>query len=458
MPFSSLLFLLGFLPVSLALDQWVRRYLPGGRVPFLVVLSFVFYAWWDVRLAPLLACSIAMNWLAAELFVRTGQRRVIPIAITLDLLLLGAFKYLDFFTGSLAVFLDVPAPHYELALPVGISFFTFQHVMYLMDLRDGRTGRVGLLRYALYVAFFPRVIAGPLVRPSEFMPNLERWTYTTDEAERLARGFLLLIAGLAKKVFLADPLGALVNPVYAAAETGASPNVAEAWQAALGYTFQLYFDFSGYTDMALGIALLFGNRLPQNFNAPYRADSIQDFWRRWHITLSLFLRDYLYIRMGGSRHGLTRQLLALFATMALGGLWHGAGWTFVAWGSAHGVALGAHVLWRKAGLAMPAMLGMVCTFTFVALAWVLFRAPNFGTALAVYKGLFGFAPQGTTSSVFWPMIAVAAILALVGPTSWDAVRRAPPARWVGVAASLLLVAVLLKVGDDANFAFLYAQF
>jgi alginate O-acetyltransferase complex protein AlgI len=458
MPFSSLLFLLGFLPVSLALDQLVRRYLPSRRVPFLVALSFTFYAWWDVRLAPLLACSIAMNWLAAELFVRTGQRRVIPIAITLDLLLLGAFKYLDFVFGSLAVVLDVSAPRYELALPIGISFFTFQHVMYLMDLRDGRAGRVGLLRYALYVAFFPRVIAGPLVRPSEFMPDVEHWTCAIDEAERLARGFLLLIAGLAKKVFIADPLGALVNPVYAAADAGASPTVAEAWQAALGYTFQLYLDFSGYTDMALGIALLFGIVLPQNFNAPYRADSIQDFWRRWHITLSLFLRDYLYIRMGGSRHGLARQLLALFATMALGGLWHGAGWTFVAWGSAHGLALCAHLLWRKAGLAMPAVLGMVCTFSFVALAWVLFRAPNFATALAIYKGLFGVAPQGATSPSFWPLIAVAAVLALVGPTSWDAVQRVPPARWVGVAASLLLVAVLLKVGDDANFAFLYAQF
>src|SRR3954471_17536734 len=310
MPFSSLLFLLGFLPVSLALDQLVRRYLPSRRVPFLVALSFTFYAWWDVRLAPLLACSIAMNWLAAELFVRTGQRRVIPIAITLDLLLLGAFKYLDFVFGSLAVVLDVSAPRYELALPIGISFFTFQHVMYLMDLRDGRAGRVGLLRYALYVAFFPRVIAGPLVRPSEFMPDVEHWTCTIDEAERLARGFLLLIAGLAKKVFLADPLGALVNPVYAAAATGASPTLAEAWQAALGYTFQLYFDFSGYTDMAVGIALLFGIVLPQNFNAPYRADSIQDFWRRWHITLSRFLRDYLYIPMAGNRYGLPRQLLA----------------------------------------------------------------------------------------------------------------------------------------------------
>jgi alginate O-acetyltransferase complex protein AlgI len=459
MPFNSLLFLLAFLPLALTLDALARSAWPQWRLALLVVLSFAFYGWWDLRLVPLLAISVAINWLAGVVFMRTRSRVVIPLAIGLDLLLLGVFKYLNFFADLLALIPGHAPPHFSIALPLGISFFTFQHIMYLVDLRAGRAEPVSLFEYALYVAFFPRVIAGPLVKPSEFRTQLQQLQRSDPDAEeRMARGLMLLTLGLAKKVMLADPLGAIVNPLYAAVEGGAAPTVAEGWQATLGYTFQLYFDFSGYTDMAVGIALLFGIVLPENFNAPYRAYSIQDFWRRWHITLSRFLRDYLYIPMGGSRHGLPRQLFALLATMTLGGLWHGAGLTFVAWGAAHGLALGADLLWRKSGRSMPTFLGIALTFAFVALAWVLFRAPSFGTALAVYKALFGFAPLGAFSSAFWPVLAVAAVLAVVGPTAREVAQHLPPARWIGVAASLVFVAVLLKIGDDTNTAFIYAQF
>jgi D-alanyl-lipoteichoic acid acyltransferase DltB (MBOAT superfamily) len=251
-----------------------------------------------------------------------------------------------------------------------------------------------------------------------------------------------------------------VDPIYAGIAAGAAPTVLEAWQATLGYTFQLYFDFSGYTDMALGLALLFGIVLPQNFDSPYRAVSIQDFWRRWHITLSLFLRDYLYVPFGGNRHGLPRQVLALFATMTLGGLWHGAGWTFVAWGALHGVALGMHLVWRTAGLSMPDAVGWILTFTFVALAWVLFRAPSFSAATAIYAGLAGFGAPGTgqASLAFWQLLAVAAALATIGPTAWKLSREMPPLRWAAAAVALMLIAVLLKVGDDSNADFIYAQF
>jgi alginate O-acetyltransferase complex protein AlgI len=217
-------------------------------------------------------------------------------------------------------------------------------------------------------------------------------------------------------------------------------------------------DFSGYTDMALGIALLFGIMLPENFNAPYRAYSIQDFWRRWHMTLSRFLRDYLYIPMGGSRHGLPRQILALLATMTLAGLWHGAGLTFIAWGVAHGLALCADLLWRKAGRSMPTLLGIASTFGFVTLAWVLFRAPSFATALAIYKALVGFASVGVFSSTFWFMVPVAAVLSVIGPTARETAQRFPARRWIGVIATVLLVTVLLNIGDDANADFIYAQF
>ncbi|NNM74958.1 MBOAT family O-acyltransferase [Enterovirga aerilata] len=459
MLFNSLVFLLLFLPAAWAGYAAVVRTLPRGRTAYLVLVSFVFYASFDLRFVPVLAASILLNWLLAAVFVRSGRGPLITIGIAANLLLLGIFKYLDFFGGLLALIPGVTPPRYDLALPLGISFFTFQHVMYLSDLRSGRTRHAGLLDYALYVAFFPRVIAGPLVRPADLLPQLAERA-ALPAAETVARGLALLVLGLAKKVFVGDPLGAFVDPIYARVATGAIPTIAEAWQATLGYTFQLYFDFSGYTDMALGLALLFGIVLPQNFDAPYRAVSIQDFWRRWHITLSLFLRDYLYIPFGGNRHGVPRQVLALFATMALGGLWHGAGWTFVAWGALHGIALGTHLIWRKAGRAMPDALGWACTFAFVSLAWVLFRAPDFAAATAIYAGLAGLSAGGLgqPSSDFWQLAAIAAALATLGPTAWSLSRKLPPLRWAAAALGLVLVAVLLKVGDDANADFIYAQF
>jgi D-alanyl-lipoteichoic acid acyltransferase DltB (MBOAT superfamily) len=459
MLFNSLVFLLLFLPAAWLAFAGIARFAPGLRTAYLVLVSFLFYASFDLRFVPLLAASILLNWLVAGAFVGTGGKALVSVAVAANLALLGIFKYLDFFSGLLALLPGLRPPHVELALPLGISFFTFQHIMYLSDLRSGRTRHVGLADYALYIAFFPRVIAGPLVRPAELFPQLAR-QLARPSAETVARGLALLVFGLAKKVFLGDPLGAHVDPIYARIAAGAEPSLAEAWQATLGYTFQLYFDFSGYTDMALGLALLFGIVLPQNFDAPYRANSIQDFWRRWHITLSLFLRDYLYIPFGGNRHGLPRQVLALFATMALGGLWHGAGWTFVAWGALHGAALGLHLVWRKSGYSMPDALGWLLTFAFVALAWVLFRAPSFSAATAVYAGLLGLNPAGPgqAAMAFWPLLALGAALATIGPTAWTLSRSLPPLRWAAALIALVLVAVLLKVGDDSNADFIYAQF
>jgi D-alanyl-lipoteichoic acid acyltransferase DltB (MBOAT superfamily) len=267
---------------------------------------------------------------------------------------------------------------------------------------------------------------------------------------------MLLVVGLAKKVFLGDPLSDYVNPVYQAAAEGKALTVLDAWQATLAFTFQIYFDFSGYTDMALGIALLFGIVLPQNFDVPYRATSLREFWRRWHMTLSRFLRDYLYIALGGNRRGLAVQLAALFTTMALGGLWHGAGLTFVAWGVLHGVGLCAGLVWRRASLPMPLVLGWLMTFVFVVFCWVLFRAQTFDAALRVYEALVGLAPFG--HGFKWRTIALAAAIAMIGPTAWDAVHRLPPSRLVAVGFALLFVLILFKIGDDANYEFIYFQF
>jgi D-alanyl-lipoteichoic acid acyltransferase DltB (MBOAT superfamily) len=459
MLFNSFAFLLVFLPAALALHGLVERFQPRWRLPLLVVLSFAFYGYWDWRFIPLLALSILINWALAMAFITTRRGTLIVTAIALNLIVLGVFKYANFFAG-LVPGLALPGADIfgtNVALPLGISFFTFHHVMYLADLKAGVAPRYDLTRYALYIAFFPQVLAGPLVRWSEIMHQLDERPYQRpDAAERFARGLMLLTVGLAKKVFLGDPLAEYVNPVFEQAAKGATISIIDAWQATLGFTFQIYFDFSGYTDMALGIALMFGIVLPQNFNVPYRAASLQDFWRRWHMTLSRFLRDYLYIPLGGNRHGFAVQLIALFATMALGGLWHGAGLTFVAWGVMHGAGLCAGLIWRRAGWPMPKPVGLVLTFLFVVFAWVLFRAQTFDVALKIYEGLVGLTPLGV--GFRWRTLAVAALVAFIGPTAWDAVHKLPPSRWVAAAFGVLFVLVLFKIGDDANYEFIYFQF
>lgn len=457
MLFNSFVFLLAFLPLALALHWGAERFAPSLRLPVLVALSFAFYGYWDWRFLPLLALSIGLNWLIAEAFQKTRSGALITLAIILNLAVLAVFKYFNFFADLAGMIPGLPAPKFDIALPLGISFFTFHHIMYLTDLRRGQAPRYDLVRYALYIAFFPQVLAGPLVRWREIMHQLDERPYQRpDAAERIARGLMLLTFGLAKKVLIGDPLAEYANPVFAAAAAGKAISLMEAWQGTLAFTFQIYFDFSGYTDMALGLALLFGVVLPQNFEAPYRSLSIQDFWRRWHMTLSRFLRDYLYIPLGGSRSGLPTQIWALFATMALGGLWHGAGLTFVAWGVAHGLALIVALFWRRAGLPMPAVLGWCLTFLFVTLCWVLFRATSFEAALAIYKGLFGLGPIGTGFK--WRALLPAFAFATIGPTAWALVHKLPPARWLAILTGLLFVVILLKIGEDANYEFIYFQF
>ena len=457
MLFNSFIFLFAFLPAALLAHWAVERFRPEWRLAVLLGLSLFFYGYWDWRFVPLLAGSIVLNWLVANAFVRSGLSILIPLAIAANLLVLAIFKYFNFFADLAAYIPGLPTRHFEIALPLGISFFTFHHIMYLTDLKKGTAPLYDPVRYGLYIAFFPQVLAGPLVRWSEIMHQFGERPYRRPDAdERFARGLMLLVCGLAKKTLLGDPLSEFVNPIFQAAAEGKTIALGEAWQAMLGFTFQIYFDFSGYTDMALGLALLFGIVLPQNFDVPYRSISLQDFWRRWHMTLSRFLRDYLYIAMGGNRKGLAIQLGALVTTMTLGGLWHGAGLTFVAWGAAHGLVLGAGVLWRRAGLSMPRPAGWALTMMFVMLTWVLFRATSFEAALRVYEGLVGLG--GADPSIKWRTILVAALVAVLGPTAWTFVHRLPPRRKIAIGFAILLVVVLFKIGDDANYEFIYFQF
>src|SRR5271163_3057099 len=306
MLFNSFQFILGFLPPVLA-GYWLLARYSAARLWFLLAASLVFYGYSDWRFVPLLAASIVINWLAAEGFLAIRRRIILHAAIAANLLCLGVFKYLGFFDG---VFVDATGWELSLprlALPLGISFFTFHHIIYLVDLLRGTAPRYRFRDYALYIALFPQILAGPLVRHHEIVPQFASSPARPGWDTRLAQGIGFFVIGLAKKLFLADPLAAHADPVFASAAVGPI-SIGEAWTGALAFPLQIYFDFSAYSDMAIGLALLFGFVLPYNFNVPYRAASLRDFWRRWHMTLSRFLRDYLYIPLGGNRHGLPRQI------------------------------------------------------------------------------------------------------------------------------------------------------
>jgi D-alanyl-lipoteichoic acid acyltransferase DltB (MBOAT superfamily) len=348
---------------------------------------------------------------------------------------------------------------WDIVLPLGISFFTFQKISYLVDLRRGDRHVYGLLEFAAFVTFFPQLIAGPLVRHNEIIPQFALPPRRPEMWENLARGAALFLIGLAKKSAIADTVALVCDPVYARVAAGAHPSMAEAWAAAGTYMLQIYFDFSGYSDMAIGMGMMFGLRLPMNFAGPYRAASIREFWRRWHMTLSRFLRDYVYIPLGGNRAGPGHQAVNVVATMLLGGLWHGAAWTFVAWGGLHGLALAANSAWDRAGLRMPRLIGWLVTTLFVLLGWVLFRSPDFATASRIFAGLAGAGGVGHLHVDNALLVAAAVAIALLLPTSQDfALKWLQPSRWLAIPAAVALVFLLLLVGGRVPNEFIYFQF
>jgi len=307
------------------------------------------------------------------------------MGVVSNIVLLGYFKYSDFFimNTNRAFGLEIPLLH--LALPLAISFYTFQQIAYLVDSYRKETKEYDFLNYAVFVTFFPQLIAGPIVHHAEMMPQFARLKNKVKNYHNIALGLFIFSIGLFKKVVIADTFSVWATKGFDVAQT---LNMIEAWVTSLSYTFQLYFDFSGYADMAIGIALLFNIKIPMNFFSPYKATSIQDFWRRWHMTLSRFLKDYIYIPLGGNRKGEVRTYTNLFATFVLGGIWHGAGWTFVLWGILHGLALVVHRLWKKVGIKIPVILAWFITFNFINITWVFFRATNFESAIKVLKGMF----------------------------------------------------------------------
>ena len=393
MMFHTIPFILEFLPLCAAGFFIAGRfYGVTGALGWLVLCSLFFYAWSDPTQMPLLAASVLGNFTIARILRRTRRSRVwLTLGAGANLAVLGWFKYADF----LLHIADPEAPALHITLPLGISFFTFQQIMFLVDsARDGAktpasaTGP-GLLPYAAFVTFFPHLIAGPIVRPAEIIPQLTDPGLVLPRAARVAEGLLILLLGLGKKLVLADMFGGFADVGFGAAMLGATLSFFEAWYATLSYALQIYFDFSGYSDMAIGLARILNVRFPLNFDSPYQAANIAEFWRRWHITLGGFLRDYVYIPLGGNRRGPRRQMGNLMATMLLCGLWHGAAWNFVLWGGLHGVFLVAHTQYRRWFRPLPNPVARALTLLAVVLAWVPFRAGSLTGSLGMLSGLAG---------------------------------------------------------------------
>ena len=408
MLFNSIEFIFVFLPITIFgffiignKPNLIQKQRP---LLWLVIASLFFYGWWNPWNLPLIIISILFNYYLGYLLSnheKSPLRRklLLTLGIFLNLALIGYFKYANFFVDNLNYVIKTDFNLGTIVLPLAISFFTFQQIAYLVDAYQGATKEYSFLKYILFVSFFPQLIAGPIVHHKDVLSQFDEKSLYRFNSQCLAIGLTVFMAGLFKKVVFADRIAEFANLAFNAASQGIPLTFSEAWTGALAYSLQLYFDFSGYSDMAIGAAYMFGIRLPINFNSPYQSISIIDFWRRWHITLSNFLRDYLYIPLGGNRKGNFRRYLNLLITMLLGGLWHGAGWTFVFWGGLHGVYLIINHQWRafrkwlghdlRQDNNLLQGIGWFVTFLAVIVSWIVFRADSLNTAKSIISAMIG---------------------------------------------------------------------
>jgi len=502
MLFNSYFFIFVFLPLSLLGYHLLRKAnLNAFGILWLTSLSLFFYGWWNPPYLLLMLASIVCNYAlgkAIERYRRQGtQRAILTLGIIFNLGLIGYFKYSNFFVESINEAIGSSFNLEHVILPLAISFFTFQQIAYLVDVsrEEDDNSRYSFLEYCLFVSFFPQLIAGPIVQHHDIIPQFREQRKLTDqEVQRnFEIGISIFSIGLFKKVVIADQAALLASPFFELAGNNSQIGLVPAWIGALAYTVQLYFDFSGYSDMAIGIARMFGIRLPINFYSPYKATSIADFWRRWHITLSHFLRDYLYIPLGGSRKGHWRTNANLLITMLLGGLWHGAGWTFVFWGGLHGLYLVIHRQWSylvkerdEKNWVLQKGYGLI-TFISIVVAWVFFRAETMGAAFSMVKGMAGsnglgvenIAPHLTVVEGLLVFLIPAAIVWLLPNTSqwmkdfqetpiftknarplllvriWERLRWQPNRAWALFAVAACTTSVLLLSRESE---FIYFQF
>ena len=466
MLFNSHAFVLFFLPVVLII--WWRSGLNvNTRLLFLTVASYFFYAWWDYRFVTLLLLSTVVDYSAGNYLYRSrssfGRRAALLLSLTSNLGLLAFFKYGGFLAKSIntvasAVHGSATVPVMDIVLPIGISFYTFQTMSYTIDIyRRQAKPTDSLLHFAAYVSMFPQLIAGPIVRYGE-LENQLRQIRTTPDWDDMARGIFFFVAGLGQKLLLADIIASRVDPLFANYE---SMQMGASWFAMLGYATQLYFDFAGYSNMAVGLGLMLGFQFPKNFDSPYRSTNISMFWRRWHITLSFWLRDYLFVPLGGSKGRRWLTFRNLMIVMFLGGLWHGAGWTFICWGLFHAVLIMAHRLYStNYPHSIPAPLGVLITFLAVTFGWVLFRSTDLSMASVLMASMLGL--RGLESHVVQAVGGITSLGILVSflvgifalPNLWEISFR--PSRIWAIGIGSLLVICVLRFESESPF--LYFQF
>ena len=392
MLFNSYEFIFVFLPITFFLYFYLnKKKLTKASKNILVFSSLLFYSCWNILYLPIICLSILFNYTIGNMlnneakYSTLSKKTILTFGISVNIILLVYFKYVDFFIENLNFLTDSSIANLNLALPLAISFFTFQQITYLVDSYRRETKEYDFLNYSLFVTFFPQLIAGPIVHHKEMMPQFHKIKNKVVSYRNIAMGLFIFSIGLFKKVVIADTFAIWANFGF---DTAKILNIYEAWATSLSYTFQIYFDFSGYTDMAIGIALLFNIKLPINFNSPYKATNIQDFWRRWHITLSRFLKNYVYIPLGGNKAGEINTYINLLATFIIGGIWHGAGWTFLFWGFLHGIALVINRSWNKIGFKIWKWLSWFITFNFINIAFVFFRAKQWDDAIKILNWMF----------------------------------------------------------------------
>jgi alginate O-acetyltransferase complex protein AlgI len=453
--FNSFTFIFGFMPLVL-LGFYLLGHLRAHRAAliWLGLASLLFYGWGDARHLPLLLASIAFNfaigtWMSRRAAQGRPNGRLLAFGVTVDVLALAWFKYAAFLLANGAALVGVTAPPLGITLPVGISFFTFTQIAYLADCWRGETRAYRPHEYFLFVTYFPHLIAGPILLHKDVIPQFWKDRPYRFDLARLLVGLAIFGIGLFKKVVLADGVAPYAETLFGGVAAGAQPELGSAWIGAIAYTIQLYFDFSGYSDMAVGLSHMLGFRLPVNFWSPYKSASIIEFWRRWHITLSRFLADHVYKPLGGNRMGAGRRHLNLMATMLIGGLWHGAGWTFVAWGALHGAYLVTNHAWRGLiqGSALarhlqtrPArLISVLVTFLLVVAGWVLFRADSLPSAATILQAMAGMGGGeklfSGTGRTWMHLLALLGIL-FFAPNSFQIMRRYAPYRFEGRSGTL----------------------
>jgi alginate O-acetyltransferase complex protein AlgI len=459
MLFSSAEFIFFFLPVTFIVYFFLaKRFSFFYAKGWLLLASLLFYAYWHPANVFIIIISMIFNFFLGKMLNQSRSKAFVIIGVATNLGILFYYKYVDFFLSNINVITGGSLPLLHIILPIGISFFTFQQIAFLIDNYNGKVPEFQFADYCLFVTYFPQLIAGPIVHHSEMMPQFSDSGNRSINYENLTRGFFIFNMGLAKKIVIADTMAIVVNRGYGNSDLLTS---LESWFTSICYSIQLYFDFSGYSDMAIGLALLFNIRIPINFNSPYKAQNIQEFWRRWHITLSRFLRDYLYIPLGGSKNGDYRTYRNLFITFLLGGIWHGAGWTFIIWGSLHGLALIANRIFDKVKFNFPVWLSILTTFLFVNIAWVFFRANTWHVALNILKNMFMDNESNNfvlISDYYNLPIWVIAVILLFGKNSNEIAEKFKPNNLFLLKIVLLVIVNVLFLNSSVSQEFLYFDF